>query len=100
MKMLTRIFGMICFGATIYQSFVLFENFKSRDTIRKNSEVHILDNFTTPMIVVCSDPGNTTPEDTLIELDEAAYATGLIPRIKTFKTVYRVINNCLFCITY
>ena len=79
-----------CFGATFYQSFVLFNNFKSKDTLRKNSEIYYPGNYTTPMIIVCSDPGSTEPEEPLIELDEINFVSGIIPRIKTFQTVYKV----------
>ena len=97
------VISLFCFGATFYQSFVLYDNFKSKDTLRKNSENYFPGNYTTPMIVVCSDPGNLNPEGPLIEMDESYYVTGLIPRIKTFKTVFKVylfesvkpINNVL-----
>ena len=79
-----------CFGATFYQSFVTFDNFKSKDTLRKNSESYYPGNYTTPMLIVCSDPGNIDPEKPLIEMDESAYVTGLIPRIKNLKTVFKV----------
>ena len=42
------------------------------------------------MLIVCSDPGNIDPEKPLIEMDESAYVTGLIPRIKNLKTVFKV----------
>ena len=41
------------------------------------------------MIIVCSDPGSTEPEEPLIEMDEM-YVSGVIPQIKIFKTVYKV----------
>ena len=41
------------------------------------------------MIIVCSDPGSTEPEEPLIEMDEINIS-GVIPRIKIFKTVYKV----------
>ena len=82
-----------CFGATFYQSFVLFDNFKSKDTLRKNSESYYPGNYTTPMLIVCSDPGNTDPEKPLIDMDESAYVTGLIPRIKTLKTLFKVSEH-------
>ena len=85
--------SLCCFGATFYQSFVLFDNFKSKDTLRKNSESYYPGNYTTPMLIVCSDPGNTDPEKPLIDMDESAYATGLIPRIKTLKTLFKVSEH-------
>ena len=81
--------SLFCFGATFYQGFILFDNFASKDTLRKNTEVTYPDNYTTPMIIVCSDPGSTEPEEPLIEMDEM-YVSGVIPRIKIFKTVYKV----------
>ena len=45
------------------------------------------------MLIVCSDPGNTDPEKPLIDMDESAYATGLIPRIKTLKTLFKVSEH-------
>ena len=72
------------------QSSLLFDNFKSKDTLRKNSESYYPGNYTTPMLIVCSDPGNIDPEKPLIEMDESAYVTGLIPRIKNLKTVFKV----------
>ena len=42
------------------------------------------------MIIVCSDPGNLNPEGPLIEMDESFYVSGLIPRIKAFKTLFKV----------
>ena len=85
---LKLLISLSCFGATFYQSFVLFDNFKSKDTLRKNSEIYYSENYTTPMIIVCSDPGNTNPEEPLIEMDTDV--RGIIPQIKTFKTFYKV----------
>ena len=82
--------SLFCFGATFYQSYVLFDNFKAKDTLRKNSEKYYPDNYTTPMIIVCSDPGHTNPEEPLIEMNEVYYVVAKIPRIKTFKTIYKV----------
>ena len=87
---LKLLISLSCFVATFYQSFLLFDNFKSKDTLRKNSESYYPGNYTTPMLIVCSDPGNIDPEKPLIEMDESAYVTGLIPRIKTLKTVFKV----------
>ena len=82
--------SLFCFGASFYQSFVLFDNFKSKDTLRKNTEVTYPDNYTTPMIIVCSDPGNQKPEDPLIELNNEADLSGLIPPVRVFRTMYKV----------
>ena len=84
--------SLFCFGATFYQAFILFDNFKSKDTLRKNTEVTYPDNYTTPMIIVCSDPGNTEPEDPLIVLNTEADTSGLIPPVKTFRTMFKVPN--------
>ena len=82
--------SLFCFGASFYQSFVLFDNFKSKDTLRKNTEVTYPDNYTTPMIIVCSDPGNQKPEEPLIELKKGADLSGLIPPVRVFRTMYKV----------
>ena len=82
--------SLFCFGASFYQSFVLFDNFKSKDTLRKNTEVTYPDNYTTPMIIVCSDPGNQKPEEPLIELKNEADLSGLIPPVRVFRTMYKV----------
>ena len=82
--------SLFCFGATFYQSFILFDNFQSKDTLRKNTEVTYPDNYTTPMIIVCSDPGNADPEDPLIVLNNEADTSGLIPPVKTFRTMFKV----------
>ena len=87
---LKLLISLSCFVATFYQSSLLFDNFKSKDTLRKNSESYYPGNYTTPMLIVCSDPGNIDPEKPLIEMDESAYVTGLIPRITTLKTVFKV----------
>ena len=93
--------SLFCFGASFYQSFVLFDNFKSKDTLRKNTEVTYPDNYTTPMIIVCSDPGNQKPEDPLIELNNEADLSGLIPPVRVFRTMYKVLfeklRNIAFC---
>ena len=39
------------------------------------------------MIIVCSDPGHTNPEEPLIEMDDL---TGTIPPVKNFNTIYKV----------
>ena len=85
---LKLLISLSCFGATFYQSFVLFDNFKSKDTLRKNSEIYYPDNYITPMIIVCSDPGHTNPEEALIEMDDFA---GTLPQIETFRTIYKVV---------
>ena len=82
--------SLLCFGATFYQGFVLFDNFKSKDTLRKNTEVTYPNNYTTPMIIVCSDPGNTEPENPLIALNTDGDIYGLIPPVKTFTTMWKV----------
>ena len=84
--------SLFCFGATFYQGFILFDNFKSKDTLRKNTEVTYPDNYTTPMIIVCSDLGNTEPKDPLIVLNKEADTSGLIPPVKTFRTMFKVHN--------
>ena len=85
---LKLLISLSCLGATIYQSILLYDNYKSKDTLRKNSEIYYSENYTTPMIIVCSDPGNTNPEEPLIEMDNDVY--GIIPQIKTFRTIYKV----------
>ena len=37
--------SLFCFGASFYQSFVLFDNFKSKDTLRKNTKMTYPDNL-------------------------------------------------------
>ena len=87
LKILT---SLLCFGAAFYQGFVLVDNFKSKDTLRKNTEVTYPNNYTTPMIIVCSDPGNTESEDPLIALNNEGDIYGLIPPVKSFTTMYKV----------
>ena len=83
---LKLLISLLCFGATFYQSYVLYDNYKAKDTLRKNSEIFYPGDYITPMIIVCSDPGNTNSEEPLIETERI---TG-IPRIKSFKTIYKV----------
>ena len=58
----------------------------------KNSEIYYPDNYTTPMIIVCSDPGHTNPKEPLIEIDDF---NGTMPPIKTFNTMYKVNHTYL-----
>ena len=59
----------------------------SKETLWKHSEIYYPNNYTTPMIIVCSDPGHTNPEEPLIEMDDL---TGTIPPVKNFNTIYKV----------
>ena len=93
LKLLVSIF---CFGATFYQSYILYDNYKSKETLWKHSEIYYPDNYTTPMIIVCSDPGNTNSEEPLIKLDKMFNNTGYIPQIRSFKTIYKVLYLCMF----
>ena len=49
------------------------------------------DNYTTPMIIVCSDPGSTEQDDPLIEVNqEEGYEVSGLPPVKKFKTMFKV----------
>ena len=92
---LKLLISLFCFGATFYQSYVLYNNYMAKDTLRKNSVIYYPDNFTTPMIIVCSDPGNADPEDPLIVLNSEADTSGLIPPVKTFRTMFKVHRSLI-----
>ena len=82
--------GISCFGATIYQGLTLLNNFQSKETLRKNTEVYYPGNFTTPMIIVCSDPPNRDPSLDLFFMDAQINISGLLPNVKTYKTIFKV----------
>ena len=50
--------GLVCFGLFLYQSIILLENFRSRDTLRSIKEVDHEGPMPSPLVIICQDPGN------------------------------------------
>ena len=79
---LKLLIGLVCLFATIYQCVILFRNFNSKDTIRKNTEVPIPDQLLSSTVIVCSDPPNTN-----ISQDIVKQSVGMEPGKFSFKSV-------------
>ena len=58
--------GIICISATVYQSFILIENYNLKATLWKNTEEMYDGAMMTPIIVICSDPANTDPGQNIV----------------------------------
>ena len=90
--------GLLCFGLTVYQCVLLFENYNKRDTVSKSSEIHIKEEFLTATIIICTDPPNLNESHDIIKETVHDGTNFTLKSPQKMKTIFKVQFTLLLII--